>query len=121
MIVTIACPEAMIPQANQLARCLGEGPDDDKTFVVANWQDAAGNRYALASGLVSETFPDRAASPLVAPSWGCDLAMASVAQAAVRIGETADPGHIAAVIGDDPQAAISALGLEAIPDAGLAL
>lgn len=118
--ITIACPESMIPQANQLARCIGEGPDDDKTFALALWQDAAGNRYAVASGPVSETFPETAASPLVAPSWGCDLALASVAQAAIRIGAAAAPSHIAAVIGDDPQAAIAAMGLEPVPSDPLA-
>ena len=112
--VTIACPESMIPQANQLARCIGNGPDDDKTFALALWQDAAGNRYALASGPVADTFPETAASLLVEPSWGCDLALASVAQAVIRIGAAADPAHIAAVIGDDPHAAIAAMGLEPV-------
>lgn len=118
--VTIACPEAMIPQANQLARCIGEGPADDKTFALALWQDAEGNRYAVASGPASETFPETATSPLVAPSWGCDLALASVAQAAIRIGAVADPAHIAAVIGDDPHAAIAAMGLEPVQSDPLA-
>lgn len=35
MRVTIACPEALIGDANQLALCLGLGPEDAQTYGLA--------------------------------------------------------------------------------------
>lgn len=109
--ITVACPEAMIGDANQLARVLGYGPDDDQTYGAALWQDADGNRYAVSSGLVSEAFPTAAAAPLAPPSWSADMTAAARAQAAISIGEAAAPDRIAVIIGDDPQAALVALGV----------
>lgn len=51
--LTIACPAAYVGDANQLALALGRGPDDGKTFGAANWHDAAGNLYAVASFVAS--------------------------------------------------------------------
>ena len=118
LTITIACPEAMIPDANQLALCLGYGPDDDKTFGLPLWQDAQGNRYSIASGLVGENFQQTATSPLVEPAWGCDMDAARRAQAVTRIGGTADPSRLVAVFGDDPQAAIAVLGLAQVDTSG---
>ena len=109
--VTIACPEALISDANQLALCLGLGPDDVRTYGAAEWQDAAGNRYAVASALVGASFTSAAASPLQVPPWGADMAAAARAQALVRLSVPADPGHIAAILEDEAQAAIAVLGL----------
>ncbi|OLF36509.1 hypothetical protein BTW00_05325 [Psychrobacter sp. C 20.9] len=47
--MTLAVPEALMPQANQLALIVGESSDDDKTFAAANWQDKDGNLYAVCS------------------------------------------------------------------------
>lgn len=112
--ITVACPEALIGDANQLARVLGYGPDDDQTYGAAIWQDAGGNLYAVASGLVSEAFPAAAAAPLSAPEWGADMAAAARAQAAIRIWTeeapiTAAPDRIAVVIGDDVRNALAVL------------
>lgn len=109
--ITVACPDAMIADANQLARVLGYGPDDDQTYGEPLWQDADGNRYAVSSGLVSEAFPAAAAAPLAAPEWGADMTAAARAQAAIAIGETAAPDRLAVIISDDPQAALVALGV----------
>ncbi|WP_112312323.1 hypothetical protein [Pseudogemmobacter bohemicus] len=112
--ITIACPAALIQDANQLARVIGYSEADDQTYGAAIWQDAAGNRYAVASGLVSPVFPEAAVSPLTAPEWGADMAAAARAQALIRIGGPAAPGQIAAVIGDDVPAALAELGLTRI-------
>jgi len=104
MRVTIACPEGHIADANQLARCIGLGPDDDRTYGEATWQDAGGNRYAVASAIVGPMFGAAATSPLTEPDWGCDIAAAARAQALIRIMQPAAPGIIAAVFGDDPAA-----------------
>lgn len=114
--VTIACPEALIGDANQLALCLGYGPADALTYGDAAWQDGAGNLYAVASALVSETFAATAGSALAEPAWGADMAAAARAQGAIQIGGAADPAHLVAVFGDDPQAALAVLGLAPVPD-----
>ena len=109
--VTIACPEVLIGDANQLALCLGLGSEDAQTYGEAVWLDAAGNRYAVASAIVSSRFAADAAAPLADPPWGADMTAAVRAQALIRLGEPAGPGHLAAIIGDDAMAAIAVLGL----------
>lgn len=109
--VTIACPEALIGDANQLALCLGYGPEDGQTYGAALWQDDAGNRYALASAVVGDGFVALATGPLPAPRWGADPAAGARAQAALTPGLPAAPDRIATIIGDDPQVAVQALGV----------
>lgn len=118
MRVTIACPEALIPDANQLAVCLGYGPDDALTYGLPIWLDAAGNRYAVASAVVEDGFAADASSPLTEPPWGADMAAAARAQAVIRIGGAADPSRLVAVFGDDPQAAIAVLGVTLVDAEG---
>ena len=50
--MTIAVPQSLMPQANQLALIAGESPDDVNTFTNANWQDADGNLYAVCSTVI---------------------------------------------------------------------
>ena len=109
--LTFAAPEAFIPDANQLARVIGLSPDDDKTYGEPQYQDAAGNLYSVASGLVEPSFIDTATSPLEEPEWGADMAAAQRAQALAALGEPAAPDHIAAVVGDDVAEALAFLGL----------
>jgi hypothetical protein len=105
----------MIDDANQLARCLGYSADDGMTYGMPIWQDALGNRYAVASGIVSDAFPAAAASPLILPPWGADLEAASRAQAAITIGLPADPSKLAAVFGD-AMSAVAILALTRMDD-----
>lgn len=115
--VTIACPEALIGDANQLALCLGYGEADAQTYGAPAWQDAAGNIYAVASALVSEAFAATAGSSMAEPPWGADMAAAARAQASIRIGGSADPAYIVAVFDENPQAALEVLGVTAVPEA----
>ena len=116
--LTIACPEAMIADANQFARCTGYGPDDDKTFGAATWQDVGGNLYSVSSGLVvAESYQTDALGPLVEPEWGCDIAAAQRAQAVVQVGGAAAPDAIVAAFGD-LVAALLELGLTRAPQEG---
>lgn len=121
--ITIAVPEAHIEAANQLARCIGYTEADGLTYGEAGWQDAGGNRYAVASTLASPAFLTTAVSPLAEPPWGADMAAAAAAQALVAVFGVADaegelpdmaakPGRITAIIHDDPQQALAWLGLE---------
>lgn len=50
--MSLAVPQALMPQANQLALIVGVSEHDDKTFTSANWQDANGNLYAVCSTVI---------------------------------------------------------------------
>ena len=117
----IATPLAHIPDANQLALCLGESSADDRTFTNASYQDAQGNLYAVASTVARPTFAQAAGQPLQAPdhSPGMDLAAATRAQAMLQINNgIASPDVIAVILGDRLESAqdhIAALGLSRVP------
>ena len=130
--VTVAAPEALISAANQLALAIGESRDDDRTFQSASYQDAAGNRYAIASTVAVSHFPVIASSSLEQAAierFGADhpvdLTLAQQAQLALSVwapttdtetgeqilGPQATAGAITAVVHPDPSQAIQWLGL----------
>jgi len=118
MRLTIACPEALRDDANQLAMVLGYGPSDAETYGELNWQDAGGNLYACASMPVSDTFTSAAQSPLQRPAWDTDshvnMAGAGRAQAALVFSltpVTAMPDKLTACAGDDALATLAAMGI----------
>jgi len=114
---TIAVPEPLIPDANQLALCLGESSADDQTFGAATYQDAGGNLYAVCSTVAKPVFAEKASQPLQAPDHapGVDLEAATRAQALVQInGGIATPDVIAVILGGSAERAqdhIAVLGL----------
>ena len=123
---TIATPAAHIPDANQLALCLGESSADDQTFTAAPYQDADGNLYAVCSTVAKPIFAELAGQPLQAPDHAPDMDVeaATRAQALLQInGGIATPDVIAVILGDRLESAqdhIKALGLTQIeqePDA----
>ena len=118
MILTIACPDALRDDANDLAMVLGFGPDDALTYGGLNWQDDDGNLYACASLTVSDAFTTAAQSGLQRPAWDTDshvnLAGANRAQAALVFSltpVTALPDKLTACAGDDALATLAAMGL----------
>ena len=118
MRLTIACPEALRDDANQLAMVLGYGPSDVETYVALNWQDAGGNLYACASLTVSDTFTTAAQVALQRPAWDTDSAIsmagANRAQAALVFSLEAvevAPDKLTACAGDDALATLAAMGL----------
>jgi len=118
MRLTIACPDALRDDANNLAMVLGYGPADAETYVALNWQDADGNLYACASLIVSDTFVSKAQSTLSRPAWDVDniidMDAARRAQAAVVFSLTpvaAMPDKLTACAGDDALATLAAMGL----------
>lgn len=129
MRITIACPEALIPDGQNLAMVLGYGPADADTYREASWQDAEGNRYAVASTLVFGSFVGKATTALERPEWDVEpyqvnMAAASRAQAQLVFVPdpytegavtAARPDKIVALLLDDPQAAIALLGVNPIP------
>lgn len=125
MRITIACPEAHIADANQLARVLGLGPEDDRTYGAAEWLDAGGNLYSVASAEVSGGFVAKASAPLVMPEWGADMGAATRAQTLLQIidvtdpapdGPLAAPDQMVAIVADDAGGALALLGLRAALD-----
>ena len=118
MRITIACPDALRDDANNLAMVLGYGPDDAQTYIALNWQDADGNLYACASMPVSDTFTSAAQSGLQRPAWDTDshvnMAGANRAQAALVVSLTPVmvlPDKLTACAGDDALATVAAMGL----------
>ena len=121
MRLTIACPDALRDDANNLAMVLGYGPDDVQTYVALNWQDAAGNLYACASLPVSDAFTTTAQATLQRPAWDTDnvisMAAANRAQAALVFSltpVTAMPDKLTACAGDDALATLAAMGLSQV-------
>ena len=114
---TIAAPVIRIPDANQLALCLGESPADDRTFTAAPYQDAEGNLYAVCSTVAKPIFAELAGQPLQAPNHApdMDLAAATRAQALLRANDgIAAPDVIAVILGgrlESAQLHIKVLGL----------
>jgi len=118
MRITIACPDALRDDANNLAMVLGYGPSDAETYVALNWQDAGGNLYACASLTVSDAFTATAQSGLQRPAWDVDniidMDAAQRAQAALVFSltpVTAMPDKLTACAGDDALAVLAAMGL----------
>jgi len=116
-IATIAVPEPLISDANQLALCLGESAADDQTFGAASYQDAGGNLYAVCSTVAKPIFAQLASQPLQAPNHapGVDLEAATRAQARLQInGGIATPDVIAVILSARTESAqdhIAVLGL----------
>ena len=123
MRITIACPDALRDDANQLAMVLGYGPSDVETYVALNWQYAGGNLYACASLIVSDAFTTTAQSGLQRPSWDTDniidMDAARRAQAALVFSltpVTAMPDKLTACAGDDALAVLAAMGLTQVEE-----
>lgn len=123
---TIAAPESMIASANQLALCLGQSTADDRTFQVANYQDAQGNKYAVASTVAKPSFVTGAQAEILAPEFApdVDLVAASLMQSRLSIGSlgspvAANPAGMAAIVGNRLESAqdhLAALGLEPVEE-----
>jgi len=117
---TIAAPIALIPDANQLALCLGESAEDNQAFITASYQDAQGSLYAVCSTVAKPIFAEMAGQPLQDPDHapGMDLEAATRAQALLQINNgIATPDVIAVILGDRLESAqdhIAALGLTLI-------
>ena len=118
MRLTIACPDALRDDANHFAMALGSGPAEALTYGSLNWLDTAGNLYACASLIVSDTFVSTAQSTLSRPAWDTDnhvnMDAARRAQAALVFSMTpvtAMPDKLTACAGDDALATLAAMGL----------
>ena len=123
MRITVSCPQALIPQGNQLAMCLAFSEADSRTYGLPNWQDTGGNTYAAASFLARPEWITAAQSPLVRPDWDTeeiiDMDAAAEAQAALVYSTeaiAASPNAITAIGGMEGIEALAAMGLVPVPD-----
>ncbi|MEH6505029.1 MAG: hypothetical protein V7786_02050 [Sulfitobacter litoralis] len=127
MRLTIAVPVAHVENANHYAMALGYSEADGLTYGAANWEDAAGNLYAVASVLTGAGFVENATSALPRPAWDTesviDLAKATQAQALVVLWAgvgtppLASPDQITAIAGMEGRDAVEAMGLShVVPD-----
>ena len=70
--ITVACPESMMYNANQLAMCLARTKADEGTYDRAVWTDNDKNLYSVASFVVPPEWITKAQSPIVRPLWDTD-------------------------------------------------
>jgi len=127
MRITVACPEALRDDANDLAMVLAFGSPDALTYGALNWQEADGNLYAAASFEARDEWVVGASSPLQRPDWDTEpyvvnMAGAERAQAALVFWVPSEETPNA------PQASLAALtasggvdGLEAVVMMGLTI
>jgi len=122
MRITVACPDALRVDANNLAMVLAFGPPDELTYGALNWTDANGNLYAAASFEAGPEFLGAAQSALARPAWDVEpytisMAAAGRAQAALVLWNGEDdmpqamPAALTAIAGMGGLAALAAMGL----------
>lgn len=120
--LTVAVPEAMINNASAMGTCLASTPQDVWTFGGAGWQDADGNLYAVASGVVGAGVVANWQDGMQAPAWApdADTVAAQAAQDATTLvmaptaPVAASTSIISAYLASNPSSAldvISAMGL----------
>ena len=119
-VLTIAVPESLIAQANQLALAIGTSEDDVSTFRTADWTDSTGNFAVCSTRAVDKIFDyasqvDVTDNPLLAE------AMTALSFVTVTTNEAGsqtitgnDPAKIRIVVDMEPFAALSLLGLHRI-------
>ena len=118
--MTLAVPEQLIPQANQLALIAGESPDDVNTFTQASYQDSKGNKYAVCSTVIKPIVLSMLDTPLsegVLQAEGADLELAQEAMDKLVMyseGVIADSKHIFIAIDIEPLDFFESLGLKII-------
>lgn len=119
-VLTIAVPESLIAQANQLALAIGTSEDDVNTFRSADWTDGTGNFAVCSTRAVDKIFDYVAAvdvtdNPLLAEGLAA-LSFVTVTTNEDGVQEITgnDPTRIRVVVDMDPFAALSLLGLHRI-------
>lgn len=117
--MTLAVPEALMPQANQLALIAGESPDDVNTFAAANWQDADGNLYAVCSTVIKPVVLGMFGinlSNITLPTHAVNADVVAAQQALDKVvmykqGDKASTANIMCAIDFEPLQAFSDMGL----------
>jgi len=127
MRITVACPEQLQSDSNQLAMCLALSAADVDTYKDLSWQDADGNLYAVASFPTTDAWIHFAQNTLNRPTWDIDsvIDMDAVFRAQSKLvfsdaAIEAVPNKLTACLGDNGLDVLLNMGLFAIPsDEGL--
>ena len=115
--MTLAVPELLMSQANQLALIAGESLDDVNTFTQASYQDTEGNKYAVCSTVIKPIVLSLLNTPLAdspLQAEGADLTQAQQAMDKMVVykqGVTVTPDSIYIAIDYDPLEFFEDLGL----------
>jgi len=122
MRITVACPEQLQADSNQLAMALALSVADVDTYKDLSWQDADGNLYAVASFPTNDAWIHFAQNTLNRPAWDIDSVIdmdaAIRAQSALVFSDTAIeavPSKLTACLGDNGLDVLLNMGLFAIP------
>lgn len=117
--ITVAAPEGLIPEANQLALHLGESEADAQTFRSADWQDESGNKYAVCSFVAKPVVAASLSKGLPDFDSGADLTMVEKAFSKITLyqeGVTVGADKIVLAINSEPTVAIEGMGLSVLED-----
>ncbi len=118
--LTIAVPELLIAQANQLALAIGTSEDDVNTFRTADWTDGTGSFAVCSTRAVDKIFDyvtavDVTDNPLLAEGLAAlSFVTATTDAEGVQIVNGNDPSKIRVIVDMEPFAALSLLGLHRI-------
>lgn len=114
--LTLAVPELLMPEANQLALLAGESANDVNTFTKASWTDKAGNLYAVCSTVSKPIVLELLTKglPTTQESEGVDYTLAKQALDKVTVlkyGVKVNPNQITLAIDIEALGALKQMGL----------
>lgn len=119
-VLTIAVPESLIEQANQLALAIGTSEDDVNTFRAADWTDGTGNFTVCSTRAVDKIFDyvglvDTTDNPLLAEGLSAlSFVIITTDEDGTQTITGNDATKIRVVVDVEPFAALSLLGLHRI-------
>jgi len=120
--MSLAVPQALIPQANNLALITGLSAADINTFTAANWQDKDGNLYAVCSTVIKPVVLGLFGinlSNITLPAHATNADVTAAQQALDKVvkykqGDKASAASIMCAIDFEPLQAFSDMGLTII-------
>ena len=120
--MSLAVPQELMAQANNLALIAGLSAADINTFTAANWQDADGNLYAVCSTVIKKAVLGLfgiSLTDITLPAHAINADITAAQQALDKIvmykqGDKASTASIICAIDFEPLQAFSDMGLTII-------
>lgn len=117
--MSLAVPQPLMSQANQLALIVGVSEYDVNTFTHANWQDKDGNMYAVCSTAIKPVVLGMfgiSLTGITLPAHAINADVAAAQQALDKVvmykqGDKASAAKIMCTIDFEPLAAFADMGL----------
>ena len=117
--MSLAVPQALMTQANNLALITGLSAADINTFTTANWQDKDGNLYAVCSTVIKPVVLGLfgiSLTDVTLPAHAINADVTAAQQALDKVvmykqGDKASTASIMCAIDFEPLAAFSDMGL----------